>query len=323
MVIPVMEFIKYLDNTGKAPNTIKTYCYHLKLFYEFIERKNIKLNQVRLEGLVEFIGWLRNPLENQSVFNFQPLESIREETTINAILNAVLSFFEYLARSEQYEGINVFKEARGRDFKGFLHHISKNKKGKKNILKLRVKKKRIKTLTEPEVKNIIGACNCLRDKLIMMLMYEGGLRIGEVLNLQIEDIITWDNQVKITPREISLNESYIKSKRERIIHVSKELMKLYTDYLIYEYPEELEHAYVFINFKKSYFGKPMKYQSVLDLIRRLSKKTGIKFNAHMFRHTHATELVRNGWDVSYVQKRLGHPQFKLLYGHMCIFQMMI
>ena len=39
MVIPVMEFIKYLDNTGKAPNTIKTYCYHLKLFYEFIERK--------------------------------------------------------------------------------------------------------------------------------------------------------------------------------------------------------------------------------------------------------------------------------------------
>ena len=36
----------------------------------------------------------------------------------------------------------------------------------------------------------------------MMLMYEGGLRIGEVLNLQIEDIITWDNQVKITPRDI-------------------------------------------------------------------------------------------------------------------------
>ena len=73
---------------------------------------------------------VENPLENQSVFNFQPLESIREETTINAILNAVLSFFEYLARSEQYEGINVFKEAR-RDFKGFLHHISKNKKVRK------------------------------------------------------------------------------------------------------------------------------------------------------------------------------------------------
>ena len=52
-------------------------------------------------------------------------------------------------------------------------------------------------------------------------------------------------------------------------------MKLYTDYLIYEYPEELEHAYVFINFKKSYFGKPMKYQSVLDLIRRLSKRQAL------------------------------------------------
>ncbi len=33
VVEPVKRFIKYLDNTGKAPNTIKTYCYHLKLFY--------------------------------------------------------------------------------------------------------------------------------------------------------------------------------------------------------------------------------------------------------------------------------------------------
>ena len=34
LIEPVMRFIKYLDNTGKSPNAIKAYCYHLKLLYE-------------------------------------------------------------------------------------------------------------------------------------------------------------------------------------------------------------------------------------------------------------------------------------------------
>ncbi|WP_039230549.1 tyrosine-type recombinase/integrase [Bacillus thermotolerans] len=52
--------------------------------------------------------------------------------------------------------------------------------------------------------------------------------------------------------------------------------------------------------------KPLKYQSVLDLVRRIVKRTGIEFTSHMLRHTHATQLIREGWDVAFVQKRLGH-----------------
>ncbi|WP_078369902.1 tyrosine-type recombinase/integrase, partial [Staphylococcus aureus] len=127
------------------------------------------------------------------------------------------------------------------------------------------------------------------------LMYEGGLRIGEVLSLRLEDIVTWDNQIHLTPRDVNVNEAYIKLRKERTIHVSKELMSLYTDYLIYEYSEELEHDYVFISLKEGYFGKPLKYQSVLDLVRRIVKRTGIEFTSHMLRHTHATQLIREGW----------------------------
>ncbi|OTN81941.1 transposase A [Enterococcus faecium] len=137
-------------------------------------------------------------------------------------------------------------------------------------------------------------------------MYEGGLRIGEVLSLRLEDIATWDNQIHLTPRDVNVNEAYIKLRKERTIHVSKELMSLYTDYLVYEYSEELEHDYVFISLKEGYFGKPLKYQSVLDLVRRIVKKTGIEFTSHMLRHTHATQLIREGWDVAFIQKRLGH-----------------
>ncbi len=69
-----------------------------------------------------------------------------------------------------------------------------------------------------------------RDKLLIMLMYEGGLRIGEALSLRIEDISTWDNQINIRPRDHNENGAYIKLKKERTIDVSKELMALYTNY---------------------------------------------------------------------------------------------
>lgn len=306
VINPVMRFIKYLDNTHKSPNTIKTYCYHLKLFYEFMHQIGIELKDVKFEELANFVGWLRTPSGNINVIELQPKEAKRQETTVNAVLNAVVSFLEYLSRIGEFQGVNIFKEARGKNFKGFLHHISKGKSYKRNILKLKVKKKRLRTLKPSEVKLIIDACRTRRDKLILMIMYEGGLRIGEVLSLRLEDIVTWDNEINLTPREENINGAYIKLRKERTVHISKELMALYTEYLVYEYSENLEHDYVFIALKDSYYGQPLKYQSVLDLIRRLSKRTGISFTPHMLRHTHATELIRDGWDVAHVQKRLGH-----------------
>ena len=54
----------------------------------------------------------------------------------------------------------------------------------------------------------------------------------------------------------------------------------------------------------------MTYSAVDDLFRRLYKKTGIKATPHLFRHTHATALIRAGWNMAYVQKRLGHSDIQ-------------
>ncbi len=43
---------------------------------------------------------------------------------------------------------------------------------------------------------------------------------------------------------------------------------------------------------------------------RLSKKTSIQLTPHLLRHTHATELIRAGWDLAHVQKRLGHADIQ-------------
>lgn len=57
-------------------------------------------------------------------------------------------------------------------------------------------------------------------------------------------------------------------------------------------------------------GLPITYRTIDNLFRRLSKKTEIQVNPHLLRHTHATELIRAGWDMSYVQKRLGHADIQ-------------
>ena len=83
-------------------------------------------------------------------------------------------------------------------------------------------------------------------------------------------------------------------------------MTLYSDYLIDEYPETIDSDYMFINIWDGQIGSPITYSTVASLFSRLEKKTGIEARPHLFRHTHATDLIRDGWDMAHVKKRLGH-----------------
>lgn len=67
----VKRFIKYLDNTGKAQNTIKTYSYHLKLFNDFLNQQGIELEDLQFEELANFVGWLSNPTGDVKVINLK------------------------------------------------------------------------------------------------------------------------------------------------------------------------------------------------------------------------------------------------------------
>ena len=115
------------------------------------------------------------------------------------------------------------------------------------------------------------------------------------------------NEIYVKRRLDNYNNAIAK-RNDGLIHVNKELMRLYSDYLIDEYPEDVDSDYVFVSIwsHKVEPGTPLTYSAVDSLFRRLRKKTGIYATAHLLRHSHATNLVRAGWDMSYVQKRLGH-----------------
>lgn len=207
-----------------------------------------------------------------------------------------------------------YKLQPGGKYKPFLHHISKGKEVKTRLLKIKEPSTFPGCLTPEQVNTLVEVCNTLRDKFLIRLLYETGLRIGEALGLRHEDMVTGThNEIHIVPRLDNINHVRAKSGVERTVHVSKELMQWYSAYLCDEYPQDIDCDFVFVVIKalvKGELGRPLAYKTVDSLFRRLSKKTGMKVNPHLLRHSHATELIRAGWDMSRVQKRLGHTDIQ-------------
>jgi integrase len=163
-------------------------------------------------------------------------------------------------------------------------------------------------LAAQEVQALLDACLRRRDRLLVSLLYETGMRIGQALGLRHADVRSYDGEIDIVPRANS-NGARAKSRSPYIVHVSTSLMELYADYLVHEY-QEVAHDYVFVNWWGGRVGSPMTYPTVIDLFRKLSARSGLHATPHMFRHTHATELLRAGWDPAYIQRRLGHAQIQ-------------
>ncbi|MBD2771975.1 tyrosine-type recombinase/integrase [Iningainema sp. BLCCT55] len=311
---PIQKYLHYLDSVGRSPNTIQVYAYNLKLFWEFLRDSKVGWREVYLEELSNFIHWLRNP--NAGVLSIQQEVSQRCEKTINHCLTTVCGFYDFQERIGETVGVDAerYKLQPGSKYKPFLHHISKGKEVKTRLLKIKEPSTFPGCLTPEQVNTLVEACNTLRDKFLIRLLYETGLRIGEALGLRHEDMVTGThNEIHIVPRLDNINLVRTKSGVERTVHVSKELMQWYSAYLCDEYPQDIDCDFVFVVIKvlaKGEIGRPLAYKTIDSLFRRLSKKIGIKVNPHLLRHSHATELIRAGWDMTHVQKRLGHTDIQ-------------
>jgi len=89
----------------------------------------------------------------------------------------------------------------GHRYKGFLHHTTKGKSVRTRLLKLRVPKKLPKTLTAEQIEQLVNACTRVRDKFLICLLHESGMRIGQALGLRHEDIDSMDNLIHVVPRD--------------------------------------------------------------------------------------------------------------------------
>lgn len=303
---PIHQYLSYLENLARSPHTVQNYARHLKLYWDFLRDKHLDWQKIRLDQLAEFIPWLRRSAPE--TVSMQHQESQRTESTINVILSAVCCFYDFQYRVGNVEDLKVYGSqfAPNRKYKPFLHHISKGKPVQTRLLKVKAPKQHPQTLTKEEFQALVDACHTIRDKFLLCLLHDTGMRIGQALGLRHQDIRSWDNEIDIVPRNDNANGARAKSKAPYTVHASQELMALYAQYLTNEYPLDSESNYVFVNIQNGVLGAPIQRSSISALFERLKKATGINFHPHLLRHTHATELIRSGWDAAYVQKRLGH-----------------
>ncbi len=310
---PIEKFIAYLIFTEKSPDTVKSYATHLKLFWQYLSESKKNWLNIDIGDIASFVHWLRS--DKSKIISIEN-PTKRKESTINAILSAISSLYRY---HNQLGNTNIqFLETcylPHNKYKSLLYHIHKHKSKQKRIVSLKQSKSIPKILTTDRVERLLRACANYRDTFLISLLYETGMRIGEALSLKHEDIKSWDNEIYIIPRKDGENGVRSKATKPNVIHVSKSLMRLYSDYVLSTITDN-DCPYVFINLVS---GKPLTYISARKIFMRLQKKTGIDATPHMLRHTHATDLIKSGWDPALVQKRLGHQSIQTtlnIYAHL-------
>lgn len=157
-------------------------------------------------------------------------------------------------------------------------------------------------LTFAEVKKLIEVTDNLKHKSIIMLLYSGGLRLSEVINLKIADIDS---------RAMTITIRQAKGKKDRQVMLSDNFLITLRQYYLKYQPS----CYLFEGQNKvQYSGR-----SIQQIVKQNALKSGLNktVSPHILRHSFATHLLESGTDIRYIQELLGHNQLKTteIYTH--------
>ena len=157
-------------------------------------------------------------------------------------------------------------------------------------------------LSVGEVERMLASTSNLKHLSVLYMLYGGGLRRAELLNLRVQDIFWERNQVLVKAG---------KGKKDRMVMLSKTLKALLTCYF-----DEYQPEYWLLEgqTKQQYSAS-----SVGAVVKQAASKAGIRSRVtpHTLRHCFATHLMDGGLDSRYIQKLLGHQNIKttLIYTH--------
>jgi len=305
VVAPVEAYLAHLQALDRSPTTARAYAISLKLWYEFLSIVRVNWDKARAEHVSRFVAWLRAPADNVVVL--EGGSARRCAATVNKHLAALFSFYDYHARNgvALAQALVEWRRSSRGGYKSFLHHVVGDRPLPTRPLRLRQPRRLPRTLGADQVVTLVEACEHLRDKFLLCLLAETGMRIGQALGLRHSDFVSHRREILIVPRADNANGARAKTIELATIPVSAGLVRLYSAYMFDEYGE-LDSDYVFVNLFAEPYGSPLRYQAVHKLVRRLQARTGICFNLHMFRHSHATDLLRQGVSLEVVAKLLTH-----------------
>ena len=120
-------------------------------------------------------------------------------------------------------------------YKPFLHHVTKGRPIPVRPVKLHVPRQAPRTLEPGQIVAILGACEHLRDRFLLSLLAETGMRVGQALGLHHCDFVSREREVHIVPRADNANGARAKVRSAAVVPVSAPLVRLYSEYMHVEY----------------------------------------------------------------------------------------
>lgn len=242
----------------------------------------------------------------------------RKESTVRAYLTAVKELFretgkhyseitaqditDFLAIKQHRDHIGQnYKSTLYRYFSSFFQWAYRNDHIPEDIIKkvahVKAIQKKKECFTDEEIEDIKDACQTLKEKALIELLFSTGMRVGEVALLNISDLDLQNRRINIYGEKTSdyrtgmLNTSAVKALRKYIAS---------RDYCT---------GALFIADRKPY-GR-LRNSSLESIVKNVTKRAGvtrIPATVHVFRKTFATVLYRKTKDVLLVSKLLGHAK---------------
>ncbi|GAB6990378.1 site-specific tyrosine recombinase XerD [Paenibacillus pini] len=267
MMQHVQPFIRYMgEEKGLTPNTLESYERDIIQFMEYCAQRGIhKVDQIKRIHISTYMGHLK-----QNHF---------AASTITRKMVSLRSFFHYLMKES---------------------HIQQDPT--MNLETPKVEKKIPKVLTVEEVERLLESPDSsspqgMRDKAMLELLYATGMKVSELMSLNVGDVHTDLRFLRCTSS----------SGKERILpisHVSADYMGQYLSEMRGKLSKDATEQGMFLNTH----GTRLTRQGFWKIIKKYAKESGIEgdITPHTLRHSFATHLLDNGADLRSVQEMLGH-----------------
>ncbi len=261
------EYTNYLAvEKGLAKNTLDSYRRDLQKFITFMNNSRISEPQkVESSDINRFLGELK--------------KSNSATSTISRMLASIRSFFNYLLEEGNIEANPALE-----------------------LESPRIEKKLPRVLTTEEINSLLGQPKTienkgLRDKAMLELLYASGIRVSELIDLNLSDFDPLVGYLRCRG----------KGQKERIVPIGSVAIGYVSDYM--NSAREIlcknnGEAALFVN----HHGTRMTRQGFWKLLKKYAQKSGIEteITPHTIRHSFATHLLENGADLRSVQEMLGH-----------------
>jgi len=270
------QFINHLRvERGLSENTIQSYSRDLMRFFQFLEKKKLSPFLVTQDDIVEYVGTLSSVLSAKSIARN---------------ISALKMFFKFLVSDGKIESSPA--------------RLLETPKLERRLPEILNHKEVELLLSTPDISKPLGQ----RDRAMLEVLYATGLRVSELIGLNISNI--------------NLDAGYVrtvgKGSKERMVPMGLKAMEALKDYLSDGRAGLLKKqssSFLFLNSR----GRHMTRQGFWKIIKRYGLAAGIKkvITPHIMRHSFASHLLEYGADLRSVQVMLGHADISTtqIYTH--------